>query len=69
MIERTDSDRHSTVLVATPPATVATATAARPGWAAEPVGFEQLVLAYLKRPPVGAAAVGTVGSSGTAVAS
>ena len=29
------------------------AGAQRPGWQAEPVGFEQLVLAYLQRPPVG----------------
>jgi hypothetical protein len=31
------------------------AEAQRPHWQAEPVGFEQLVLAYLQRPPVAAA--------------
>ncbi|MGH3207429.1 MAG: ABC transporter ATP-binding protein [Trebonia sp.] len=70
VIERTDSDRHSTVLVSAPPDAVAAAiTAPPPGWAAEPAGFEQLVLAYLRRPPVAAAAAGRVGTSGTAVAS
>lgn len=48
-VGRTDSDRHSTVLVA---ADLAAVTAAgQPGWRAEPVGFEQLVLGYLRRPP------------------
>jgi ABC-2 type transport system ATP-binding protein len=70
VIERTDSDRHSTVLVAAPPAVVAAASTARPaGWAAEPTGFEQLVLAYLRRSPVAAAPAGTADASGTAVAS
>ena len=50
-ISRSDSDRHSTVLVAVNQARVA--AAAHPGWLAEPVGFEQLVLAYLRRPPLG----------------
>jgi ABC-2 type transport system ATP-binding protein len=53
VIERADSDRHSTVLAAAPPALLGTA-ASRPGWAAAPVGFEPLVLAYLRRPPVAA---------------
>jgi ABC-2 type transport system ATP-binding protein len=48
IIHRTDSDRHSTVLVRTDPGRP-TATD-RPGWQADPVGFEQLVLAYLQRP-------------------
>jgi ABC-2 type transport system ATP-binding protein len=47
-IHRTDSDRHSTVLVRTDPARLAAQE--RPGWGVEPVGFEQLVLAYLQRP-------------------
>ncbi len=49
-ISRTDSDRHSTVLVAADPALVA-AAADRPGWAAGAAGFEQVVLGYLRRPP------------------
>jgi ABC-2 type transport system ATP-binding protein len=48
-IYRTDSDRHSTVLVRADPAWLA--VQARPGWQADPVGFEQLVLAYLQRRP------------------
>ena len=48
IIHRTDSDRHSTVLVRTDPARPAATD--RPGWQANPVGFEQLVLAYLQRP-------------------
>lgn len=51
-ISRTDSDRHSTVLVAADAARIASATAAHPGWQAEQVSFEQLVLAYLRRPPI-----------------
>jgi ABC-2 type transport system ATP-binding protein len=72
VIERTDSDRHSTVLVAAAPEAVA-AAGGQLGWAAEPAGFEQVVLAYLRRPPAGAADVteplGVVGSAGRAVAS
>jgi ABC-2 type transport system ATP-binding protein len=45
VIERADSDRHSTVLVAAAPELVPS----HPGWAAEPAGFEQVVLAYLRR--------------------
>ena len=68
VIERTDSDRHSTVLVG--PADVAAAVRS-PGRAAEPAGFEQLVLAYLRlllacRHGPGA---GAVVAPGTAVAS
>jgi ABC-2 type transport system ATP-binding protein len=48
IIQRTDSDRHSTVLVRTDPAR--SAAQQRPGWQADPVGFEQLVMAYLQRP-------------------
>jgi ABC-2 type transport system ATP-binding protein len=48
-VHRTDSDRHSTVLVRTEPG--APAAQERPGWQADPVGFEQLVMAYLQRPP------------------
>ena len=48
-IHRTDSDRHSTVLVRADPARLAARL--RPGWQADPVGFEQLVMAYLQRPP------------------
>ena len=47
-VHRADSDRHSTVLVRTGPARLAAQE--RPDWGVEPVGFEQLVLAYLQRP-------------------
>jgi ABC-2 type transport system ATP-binding protein len=69
-VSRTDSDRHSTVLVAAGPPLVA-ATAGRPGWAVEPAGFEQLVLAYLRRPPVPARemAASPSGGAGKAMAS
>ncbi len=53
IIHRTDSDRHSTVLVRADPARLAAQQ--RPGWQADPVGFEQLVLAYLQRPSKAAA--------------
>jgi ABC-2 type transport system ATP-binding protein len=67
VIERTDSDRQSTVLVSAPPGAVAAAIAAPPpGWAAEPAGFEPVVLAYLWRPRV--ATTTTAGAKGTAVA-
>jgi ABC-2 type transport system ATP-binding protein len=46
-IHRTDSDRHSSVLLRTSPA--ARAAQAHPGWQTEGVGFEQLVMAYLQR--------------------
>ena len=48
-IHRTDSDRHSTALIRADPAGLAALE--HPGWQADPVGFEQLVLAYLQRPP------------------
>jgi ABC-2 type transport system ATP-binding protein len=48
VIHRTDSDRHSTVLVRTDP--VRLAVQGRPGWQDGPVSFEQLVMAYLQRP-------------------
>jgi ABC-2 type transport system ATP-binding protein len=47
VIHRSDSDRHSAVLVRIDP--VRLVMEARAGWQAEPVGFEQLVLAYLQR--------------------
>jgi ABC-2 type transport system ATP-binding protein len=50
VVNRTDSDRHSTILVAADQARVAAAW--RPGWQIDPAGFEQLVLAYLRRAPV-----------------
>jgi ABC-2 type transport system ATP-binding protein len=53
-IHRTDSDRHSTVLVRTGPAGLAGRE--YPGWQADPVGFEQLIMAYLQRPAEAAAA-------------
>jgi ABC-2 type transport system ATP-binding protein len=46
-IHRTDSDRHSTVLVHADPVQLAVQGHAR--WRAEPVSFEQLVLGYLQR--------------------
>jgi len=57
IIHRTNSDRHSTVLVRTDP--VRLAAQQRPGWQADPVGFEQLVMAYLQRRPETAAADNT----------
>ena len=47
-ILRTDSDRHSSVLLRVSAA--ALAAQPRPDWQADAVGFEQLVLAYLQRP-------------------
>jgi ABC-2 type transport system ATP-binding protein len=47
-IHRTDSDRHSSVLIRTGPAMAPPRS--HPDWQAEAVGFEQLVLAYLQRP-------------------
>ncbi len=51
-IHRTDSDRHSTVLVRTDP--VRLAVDGRPGWQVDPVSFEQLVMGYLQRPSTAA---------------
>jgi ABC-2 type transport system ATP-binding protein len=48
VVSRADSDRHSTALVAADLGQLAQAQ--RPGWQAEEVSFEQLVLAYLQRP-------------------
>ncbi|HEY3978915.1 MAG TPA: ATP-binding cassette domain-containing protein [Streptosporangiaceae bacterium] len=48
-VRRVDSDRHSTVLVRIDPDRRDEAPLR--GWPAEPAGFEQLVLAYLQRPP------------------
>ena len=50
IVSRTDSDRHSAALVAAGLGQLAEAE--RPGWRADPVSFDQLVLAYLQRPPV-----------------
>jgi ABC-2 type transport system ATP-binding protein len=57
-VYRTDSDRHSTVLVRTDPARPAVEQ--RPGWQADPVGFEPLIMAYLQRRPEAAAATDTI---------
>ncbi len=46
-IHRADSDRHSTVVVRADPARLARQE--HPGWHADPVGFEQLIMAYLQR--------------------
>jgi len=51
-IHRTDSDRHSTVLVRA--GLARPATRQLPGWQADPVSFEQLVMGYLQRPPTAA---------------
>ena len=47
-IHRADSDRHSSVLLRTSPATAVARP--HPEWRAGTVGFEQLILAYLQRP-------------------
>jgi ABC-2 type transport system ATP-binding protein len=52
VIHRDDSDRHSSVMLRTGPATPA--ARAHPGWRTESLGFEELVLAYLQRPAKGA---------------
>ena len=52
VIHRTDSDRHSTVLVRTDP--VQQAVQGHAGGQADPVSFEQLVMAYLQRPSAAA---------------
>ena len=69
-IRRVDSDRHSTVLIRTDPAR--RGEPLRRGWQAEPVSFEQLVLAYLQRPSETADAGGLAlagARAGTAAAS
>ncbi len=53
VIDRTDSDRHSTVLVRADP--VQLAIQGHAGWQADPVSFEQLVMGYLQRPSTAAA--------------
>ena len=45
VVQRTDSDRHSVAVVRTHPGRPDPA-----GWQAKPVGFEELVLAYLQHP-------------------
>jgi len=63
VISRADSDRHSTALVTADIGQLAQAQ--RPGWHAEPVSFEQLLLAYLQRPAaVGTSRSGLSGPSG-----
>jgi ABC-2 type transport system ATP-binding protein len=52
-IHRTDSERHSTVVVRADPALLAAQQ--RPGWQADPMGFEPLIMAYLQRRPETAA--------------
>jgi ABC-2 type transport system ATP-binding protein len=52
-VHRTDSDRHSTVLVRTEQGRPVARE--HPGWQADPVGFEQLIMAYLQRPSRSAA--------------
>ena len=49
VIHRTDSDRHSAAVIRTDP--VRLAVPGHAGWPAEPVSFEQLVLAYLQHSP------------------
>jgi ABC-2 type transport system ATP-binding protein len=49
VVSRVDSDRHSTALVTADLGQLAQAQ--RPGWHTELASFEQLVLAYLQRPP------------------
>jgi len=51
-VHRTDSDRHSTVLVRADPVQLAVPGNAR--WQAGPVSFEELVMGYLQRPPAAA---------------
>jgi ABC-2 type transport system ATP-binding protein len=60
-IYRTDSERHSTVVVRADPAWLAAQQ--RPGWQADPVGFEPLVMAYLQRRPEKAAADDTASTA------
>ena len=64
VLTRADSDRHSTVLAAADEAQVAAAW--QPGWLSEPAGFEQLVLAYLRREPATAPASRPMVGEGTA---
>jgi ABC-2 type transport system ATP-binding protein len=52
LVHRTDSDRHSTVLVRAEP--VQLVVQGRTGWQVDPVSFEELIMAYLQRPATGA---------------
>jgi ABC-2 type transport system ATP-binding protein len=52
VINRADSDGHSAVLVRADP--VRLTAEGRAGWQADPVDFEQVVMAYLQRSPVAA---------------
>jgi ABC-2 type transport system ATP-binding protein len=52
IISRSDSDRHSTVLITADLGQLAQAV--RPGWQTDAVSFEQLLIAYLQRPATGA---------------
>ena len=69
VIERTDSDRHSTVLVAAPPGAVAAAVAAGPpGWARR-AGRVRAARARLPAATAGSRRSTRAGAKGTAVAS
>ncbi|MBV9095457.1 MAG: ABC transporter ATP-binding protein [Streptosporangiaceae bacterium] len=52
VIDRADSDRHSTVLLRAD--AVQLAVQGHAGWQADPVSFEQLVMGYLQRPSAAA---------------
>lgn len=56
VIDRIDSDRHSTAVTTADLGQLAQAM--RPDWRAEPVSFEQLLIAYLQRPARAARAAG-----------
>jgi ABC-2 type transport system ATP-binding protein len=56
VIDRIDSDRHSTAVTAADLGQLAQAM--RPDWRAEPVSFEQLLIAYLQRPARAAQSAG-----------
>jgi ABC-2 type transport system ATP-binding protein len=60
-IHRSDSERHSTVVVRADPALLVAQQ--RPGWQADPVGFEPLIMAYLQRRPELAAADDTASTA------
>lgn len=47
VVHRADSDRHSTLVIRTGPDN----PVVHPAWQSQPVGFEQLVLAYLREQP------------------
>jgi ABC-2 type transport system ATP-binding protein len=56
VIDRIDSDRHSTAVTAADLGQLAQAM--RPDWRADPVSFEQLLIAYLQRPTRAAQSAG-----------